>query len=402
MLQNFPYKQEDLLPVSQFVSYCKDRGIKANEKLLELFHKKGLLYPCVRVFPGIIVFIKAKLKEHNGEERFIAESDVGKFKKPNIVSKTKYYHHGGISYGKDDWLYWYIDKGMVDYPIEDKKFKSWSQCSLKEASFTINKKALLNYRMLFYSKYQIHILNYILKWRTQRFNFHNTLNQKKILELSKIINIKLDTFDTYFIKDKYNEFILFFKILLDIKDLFLNSRNKVINEIDQIKDDEPSLNKSHKDFDKKEYQNELNERFKIHLENGTKSIKKKYKIEEKYLEEWRLTFLHDGFNNHEGFNFYQIIKPDIKTSKFLNKGKPRYLLDCIEIAEIIEKLFDFSGYKYTHKRELYWNSNKYKLCTECHKTFEVSKFHPGQKVCTNRYCQRKANTKSSKKSKNKG
>jgi hypothetical protein len=60
-MQNLKYIIENELVIScpflstdQFISYCKDRGIRTSRKQLEQFEKLGIFYPIARVqYPKI-------------------------------------------------------------------------------------------------------------------------------------------------------------------------------------------------------------------------------------------------------------------------------------------------------------------------------------------------------------
>ena len=99
-----PYRQEDLLSISSFISYCKDRGVDTSREQLEYYDRYNLLIPIAHV---------------------------------NFT-------YGGISSGRRDWLIPYEKDRLVIYP--------WKEYQKIGNDF-----------ITFYSKYQIYTLAEIQK-----------------------------------------------------------------------------------------------------------------------------------------------------------------------------------------------------------------------------------------------
>ena len=62
-IKNEMYLQNPPLETTEFIKFCKDRGIKTTEKELELFEKERLFFPLIRGPPAISSFADNKRDE---------------------------------------------------------------------------------------------------------------------------------------------------------------------------------------------------------------------------------------------------------------------------------------------------------------------------------------------------
>ncbi|MFA6458261.1 MAG: hypothetical protein WCV72_02620 [Patescibacteria group bacterium] len=382
MPKNFPFRQEDLLTASSFTSYCEARGIKVKESDLENFHKQGLLYPCIRVFPGVSVLIKVKLPEHN-QPRYIYPDDFKKFKGARRIDNKKYYSYCSISYGTKDWLDFYLKRKMADYPIEDKKFSKWEKYRLKDAGFATDMNKFKDYRLLLYSKHQIHMLENILKWRPFNITFNYPPSEKLLGTLKEDIPKWLSAFDKNFKEKRYEEYLKFFGILMKIQDMNFDCHKKTVENT------EFSLKEYSEKDREKEWINDYTESRKALIaeeySQKARSMLKKCSVDARWIDEWREKILTQGISSHENLSIFDLARTKYRLSNFHKRGRLQFMFDCFEISSSIEHFFEFCNYeKFISIQKLFWNIDKFKICAVCGKDFLPKRSN--QKTCSSKEC----------------
>ena len=156
-----PFRQKDLLDLSDFIRHCKDRGVDTSEKQLEYYEKEGLLLPAVRINRGFVEYKKV-LVEHEGrlEWRFVFKCQLDKIEYKEI-DRHNYYGYGSINKVGDDWLDEYKRRGLVEYPAEC-DFREWTAYKgvWPRRSSYFTEKPLPEYET-FHSRYQMFPLKQI-------------------------------------------------------------------------------------------------------------------------------------------------------------------------------------------------------------------------------------------------
>lgn len=170
-----PYRPDDLITLSSFINYCKDRGVETSREQLEYYDQYNLLIPVALVNHGIVEFRKV-LGDFEGKEewRFTPSDgfDASKYKE---TEEQLYYAPGGLHIGftdpitGKDWLTLYEEDGMVRYPWKE-EFRPWKEYQGKETSeyFVKSPDDIGDDYEIFYSKDQVFALKEI----------HRTINIK--------------------------------------------------------------------------------------------------------------------------------------------------------------------------------------------------------------------------------
>jgi len=108
------YLQNPPLETSNFVKFCKDRGLNTNEQELEFFEKEKLLFPIIRIdTPKIIKTSNVKEKVVRGNYKIKKNEEFISFCNYNLFDE----------YGKKYLLNWLKD-GLL-YDPKTKPFKEW-------------------------------------------------------------------------------------------------------------------------------------------------------------------------------------------------------------------------------------------------------------------------------------
>ena len=165
-----PFLQEELLPISSFISYCKDNGVDTDQEELEYFAREELLLPAVRVISGTVEYKKIFASFNEKDEwRHIFADDLSKFKVKALDPK-RYFGVGSLHYGSQDWMEWYTEHDMIRYPSKE-GYIPWSTFEVNrddtEASiFGNDRERYINASELMYSKHQIFPLKDVKTYRT--------------------------------------------------------------------------------------------------------------------------------------------------------------------------------------------------------------------------------------------
>lgn len=119
-----PFRQQDLLRVSEFIEFCGQRGIRTDENELEYLEKEGLLLPAVRVNPGHLKRKRVLVRTRRGLQwQFWPEQDIPALKYKRI-DRRAYYAYAPVLKSTDNWLSEYEKRGMVLYPPKC-RFRKW-------------------------------------------------------------------------------------------------------------------------------------------------------------------------------------------------------------------------------------------------------------------------------------
>ena len=91
-----PFLQPDLLPVADFIRYCRENGVDTDEEELEYFDKESLLVPALRVQLGRVEF-KSVYARFEGKKQWrkVAVEDIKQVNAEKIGVKT-YYDQGAL------------------------------------------------------------------------------------------------------------------------------------------------------------------------------------------------------------------------------------------------------------------------------------------------------------------
>lgn len=372
-MRNFPFRKNLITYKSFFISHCKDLGVKIDERLLELFHEKGILVPIARLNPSIAETRKVTSEKTPGKHGFVDVHHLDEMQKKDRVIPVDdhtYYAVGSSSLGtRIDGTYaidYYIEHGLVDYPIDDKKFTPWEVYKYPNPEFSTDREIFENYRQLLYSKDQIYILNWILKWRPYKIQFHYPPSDKLMSDVQIKAKEWVEHFDELALSEGLEKRYKYFDIYYKTCDFLAGFYKELNMKLDKNLKETEGL--SHK---------ELKAEFNAAKENliATKYKKKAEKFLNKYdqkcVEEVRDFFLHAGFESHEDMKTYKLNEFRVK---HLSKNKQTALLaDALERIKIIEELYKMSGIKdWVSIEKIYGFSDNMYHCEMCGNIFFVT------------------------------
>ncbi|MBT4384206.1 hypothetical protein HOD30_00480 [Candidatus Peregrinibacteria bacterium] len=369
-MKNFPFRSNRITYKSFFISHCKDFGIKINERLLEFFHQKGILVPIARLNPGVAEARKVTSKKTPGKHGFVDVHDLEQMQKKDgvtLVDDHIYYAVGSSSLGTGiDGGYmidYYIKKELIDYPVDDEKFIPWAVYKYPNKEFAIERKNFEKYRQLLYSKDQIYILHWILKWRPYKIEFNYPPSDKLMEDVKKKAKRWVESFDEIALSKGLEQRYVYFDLYYAIYDFLTDFYKELHLKFNKNLKDEESLS------DK-----ELKAEFNAAKENlvATKYQKKAEKFINKYdqkcIEEVRDFFLHAGFENHEDMKTYKL--NEFRMKHLRKNKKTAFLVDALERIKVVEELYKISGIKdWISIEKIYGFSDNMYHCEICGNIF---------------------------------
>src|SRR3989338_4115169 len=144
-----PYRPENLMTVSKFITYCKDRGIKIKKEDLEFFDKKNLVVPAVGVYKPII-------KERNSEGK-----SIYKFGGIASIVTTEHFNYFGFDakgYGEKRISQKENSDACLSFQPALQTFTPWKKYKDTEVDSAKRKNDLGKCVELFYSPEQIFVI----------------------------------------------------------------------------------------------------------------------------------------------------------------------------------------------------------------------------------------------------
>lgn len=385
-----PFRQQDLLTVSSFIRYCKERGIYTDENQLEYYERLGLLFPAIRVNPGIIKY-KRVFANFDGKDewRFTPKGYNKSELKPKKVDKKIYYDYGGLSIGKPGWLGWYLERKRVRYPIKV-GFKPWSEYdgNASTTSWPSNKRLTPKYVVL-YAKHQVFALKRVqselsinirdetlfqsdTKWiktgKKIRDFFANApkLIRAKIFGLYEILRLIDGVYELR--EEMTNESINLY--LKTYQDLLFKGNSKIEAENEALLDAEHSLTFQQKNV----------------IPTKAKALFEKYNLSKTQIADWRNQFITWGYFLDPTIQWFEYVENIPGKLLEKSKGDYKFALECYRKANILGWFLEMLGEQVPSLKKSLTGIDKYKVCTECKRYYIPKTAKKTQKTCGRKKC----------------
>lgn len=370
------FRPEDLYPVSSFISYCKDFGLKISEEELEYYDRNNLLLPAIWVNPGYAKFIKAFDKKKSKQVYIYPES----LDEPNFTNPEKqtYYSSGGFNIDRSgDWLQGYIDEGLTFLPHKT-TFKDWSSFT-KQKHFVKDKSLVENTYIPFYSATQVYHLWFLVNNLQVSFKNDSIFSDKTVWTKrgEEIQNFAYQLANT-FISPKSADYYKLASVLAEAKEL-IHYINK--EEFEAYKSEYERSN------DPKEAEREAEARVQFLLTSKKKeanSILKKYDLSAEQLANMRLMIMQTGT-----FSLSMLFKKRRRTyvksipERDLCEAEPAY-----NDTKYLNRLLEACGEKPETVKSLLLET-QLDVCEVCGNQFKA--IRGNQKVCPSDACQKERN-----------
>lgn len=234
------FRARDLLPVRNFISYCKDYGIKVNKDELEYFDRNDFMLPALWVNRGYSEMRKI-LDKNKNEWVYVHSDDLEQFDYDEIEPEL-YYSSGGFFIGESNWLEPYEKAGMTKVPARE-KFQNWNNYSEAE-HFVKDKRLVENAFEPFYSKSQLYQLRFLT--HNLQINLKNGAlfgDDEQWKNRGHNIQQFMENLVNHFIKPKMPEYCKLVGVLADVKNMiipinkeFYEAYNKSLEESEDSKD----------------------------------------------------------------------------------------------------------------------------------------------------------------------
>lgn len=393
-----PFRQRDLLWTSNFIRYCRNYGIRTNERELEYFEKEQLLLPVVRVNRGWVPHKKIiNFKDNDGsikKEGFVYIDDVDKFEHEKMDPDI-YYSPGGISSSSDNWMKYYEERDMILFPSRS-KFRPWKSYHSKQNSYFIKDPQHEEYST-YYAPYQVYLLDFI-KDRRRLIVSNEGLyrSPEEWAQAGKNISRMFNrNFDNNIIKQralKEYTFWKFFNEVLDLRDEweqdfreYLKKAYETVKEADeknQLSDGDIDIVRQNVNEAHANKSNEILRRTDFNIER---------------LEGWRSNILQLGSfamttDKPTALRNYL----DFIPGHFLEKKEDPY-----RWASVLSWYINLVGGESKTLLEAIRGNNRYHRCSICGDSF-IPKRKTQTKTCGADACQRAYNTKLVKSKREKG
>ncbi|MFC1799478.1 hypothetical protein ACFL2Z_01000 [Candidatus Eisenbacteria bacterium] len=377
-----PFRQRNLLTVSAFIRHCSKHGIRVTADELEYFEKEGLLFPAVRVHPGVIAFrrVLADFKGRGVEEwRYVLADQLAAVRRKWDVKKVerqKYYGRGGLHTGEDGWLDWHLERDMVIDPARE-QFRPWKSYE-NRGHYVRNPDDLAGVYEAFYCPLQMYPLNFVQSRRVVRITNENLLlSTEEWTGMRKTLAKMFDKGRAYpGIRERVAEYHTFFALFINVEVLW-EIEQKDLWEFYEVEIKEwESPPREARDTVR-------HHRLALEKQLGprAKEIFRESGLSMKELENWRLSFLTFGtfgLRSRTGFMVRQYLK-------HLEDYDLAETEDPYRIVNILNWFIGLCGGKRTTIKELILHFSG-KHCTVCGRPFEPRK--RTQKTCGAESCKK--------------
>ena len=353
------FRNQDLLPVNGFISFCFAYGINTDKKELEYFEKKKLLLPAIRIRKGVAELYKVEKGIVRNSLVWEKNYEEGKHGKILEIWHT----HEPINIKGKEWLKYYQNSNSLIYPSKS-SFRPWKQYPDTNGLARNDSYSLQGCYETFYSRLQIFPLKYIQKRRSITFKNESIfMFPKDWAEIGERITslFKKEDSNISIIK-KVKEYYVFFDLINDIDDLY---KKRMLNLNEKIKEANLTASESGgrlSERDKKVCINEVDKDFITEVED----LMNKHKFGVTDLKNWRWTIQSLGLfglrkrNDEVGMAYLSCI-PE---GKLITTEQPYHIVNLInwvtnlltgEKISIKDLLLHYSDY-----RECPYCGNKYK------------------------------------------
>jgi hypothetical protein len=228
-----PFREKDLLPVSDFIRYCEDYGIKTDAEELEYFEKEGLLFPAVRVYRGVVE-LKKVFADFDGtgreEWRDVSKADLPAVKakyKVKKIDRPTYYRWGSL-WMEEGWLDEYKKLGLVVYPARQ-KFRPWKDYELPNIGYPTNWRVLANAAETFYTRLQMYPLTFMQRHQSitiKNSDLYASKDEWEVLREQRILPFTR-VFTKQFLRRVVSDYYKLFALQQELDDLWQGRQQRV-------------------------------------------------------------------------------------------------------------------------------------------------------------------------------
>jgi hypothetical protein len=93
-----------LLTSDAFLSYCDKHLLRIQKEILQRWHRRGLLYPALRLFLGVVEYTRIYIHHQDRDQwMLIFPHDIKKFQ-PMKVDPKPWYDLASLWMGNEEWL----------------------------------------------------------------------------------------------------------------------------------------------------------------------------------------------------------------------------------------------------------------------------------------------------------
>jgi hypothetical protein len=386
-----PFRQQDLLDVSSFISYCADRGITTSERQLEYYEKKNLLLPAMRVYPGYVAYRRVQVRVDNKWRwQFCFPKDVKKLECKRIDRRT-YYADGTFLMGEKSWLDRCKKNGMVLYPSQC-RFRKWKYYrGPRPRRHRYSARIPPVKYEAFYSRYQVFPLKLIQRGLTIRFVdealFADDETWLGFGKQTRLLFSKVPRAVRKTVLRCYSTIHL----LQDILDL----RNELFSAA--LETYESVIEGNKETCTEREARSEALLEARETLRYGEQetapyrasSIQKKRGLSVKQIHERRREFLNLAIMFDPIRSLFQYL--DHIPEGYLEscRGDYRFARDCYKVVDQLGWFFNSLGQEVASVEKMMTGTDKFRICIICKKPFEPDR--RTRVTCGNKRCKREYN-----------
>lgn len=376
-----PFRDRDLLSVSQFIKFCQKHGLRVSRYDLEFYDKLGLVMPAIRINRGVNEHLKVLIPTNDVHEwKHIHKKDEKEFKCKKIKKKI-YYMSGGISHQDEldgsSWLEWYKKRSMLLYPAKE-RFKSWKSLEPKDGNFVGDYKKAISFSD-YYSPYQFYAVAEI-------HNQYKLISKNDVLvQLSKqdiprnkefFSRFKKRGIEQNLARNRIFDLYKFFALIRDIEAFFEKHNSELKNQFNIfVEENEDNISEAKKDLTAY-----IEQKNKTVLPVEAKNVFDKHCFTIDDINNWKVFFL-----KHGTFDIFQGQKI---TKKYALHLSHKVLVNAEHPYKIIDRLNWFMkllGEKVLDVQQMLLQC-QFSTCPYCQNTYE--KKRKDQKNCLAKECQK--------------
>lgn len=346
-----PVNPRKLLSLSGFISYCSDNGLRTSSEQLEKLHKDGLFFPALKIYRGIAPECKilATVNDTDGWY-FVDPKDVKKFKPKKVDPKT-YYSSCGFFMSGDDWLDYYKNNKMIEYPAS-LAFKPWAVMAVDY--HTTNTKQIGKSYEYFYDKNQLLVLKMVSKY----------------LGMWEMMNVTEKTKFRMTISERVGKYYQFLNLYYQVEKFYYQVVEHKSKHLKNFKTDETK---------RSDIVDEIEVELKPIYKHDAQKILNDSKVDVDYLKEWRLFLAEHSLLNEvsRSYSIRQAYIRAIDADQLLNTEDVNLMIFMLNFFINV-----LTGERKQVKEII--GDLAYKCCVVCGNSFVAKK--DGQITCGNPSC----------------
>jgi DNA-binding Lrp family transcriptional regulator len=364
-----PYRQQDLLAVHDFITYCYDRGIRTDVEQLEYYDKSNLLLPAIKV--------KLPSPKKRESQPKPAVSEVHEMRTAEdlreLLDRTD-----EIEYGGHDWLDAYSKNGWVKFPSES-DFGPWIDHDNPPRFGDPPSEEVFDGYMRFYSKYQIFFLWRIQKKLTVKLGDAMLFSDDKgWLTVARAVRTRF-TYGLRALQEGQVE-----------NNRMLSLLNEILNLMDEKvrQADEEYTQSLKRGLRKKEAMKDaefvLNADEDGHVAKRAREILKQSGYEISRIDNIRRGFVNGIGSLDPTRRWYEYLDLIPESALERSHGEYKFVRECHRVADQLGWFLERLGHKPPSIKEMKVGGREYRICPYCDKHY--IKRSNSQVTCGNQRC----------------